>query len=275
MARYLAKRLAFGIFTVWAAFTLTFALVHSTDNDPGTVRLGLGATQEEIDAENERIGWSRPLATQYVDGLVGVAQLDFGQSLINRSDVGDQLMDRLPVTASIALLSTLLAGVVGTFLGVLAAVRGGRTGKAVNVLAGFSLSLPSFWIGVVLIYFLAIRYDVFPATGYSPISDGLGGWLRSLTLPVLTLTIGGSAVIARLAAAGMREALTREHITTLRAVGTPEWRIRYVHALRAASLPVVGGARRPVHRVVRRVGHHREPLCPARLGSGRAVRRNG
>lgn len=240
MARFVAKRLLIGIGTIWAAFTLTFLLVHSVDNSPGLVRLGIGATAEEIDAENERLGWNRPLLTQYADGLVGIAQLDFGQSLISRSDVGDQLRDRLPVTASVSIFAALVAGVTGTAMGVTAAVRGGRTARLVDAFAGLSLSLPSFWLGVVLVYLFAIRWDVLPATGYSPFGDGIGAWAQSITLPVITLAIGGAAVIARMAAAGMREALAREHITTLRAVGTPEWRIRYVHALRAASLPIVG-----------------------------------
>jgi peptide/nickel transport system permease protein len=240
MASYVAKRLLISIGTIWAAYTLTFLMVHSSDTSPGAVRLGLGATPEEVEIENERLGWNRPLTTQYVEGLTGIATLDFGQSLISRSDVGDQLADRLPVTASISVLAALAAGVAGTFLGVTAAVRGGRTARFVDGLAGISLSLPSFWLGVVLVYFFAIRLDLLPATGYSRFNDGVGDWLRSLTLPVITLAVGGAAVIARMAAAGMREALAREHITTLRAVGTPEWRIRYIHALRAASLPIIG-----------------------------------
>jgi peptide/nickel transport system permease protein len=240
MLRYVAKRLAIGIGTIWAAFTLTFLLVHSSDSSPGLVRSGLGATEEEVEAENERLGWNRPLLTQYVDDAGSIVRFDLGQSLINRNDVGPELADRLPVTASISVLATLLAGVAGTGLGVMAAVRGGRVARAVNLFAGLSLSLPSFWLGVVLVYFFAIRYDILPSTGYSRLSDGAGDWLRSLALPVITLAIGGAAVVARMAATGMREALAREHITTLRAVGTPEWRIRYVHALRAASLPVIG-----------------------------------
>lgn len=240
MASFVAKRLLIGIGTIWAAFTITFLLVHSSDTNPGAVRLGLGATPEEVQAENDRLGWNRPLLTQYVDGLAGVAQLDFGQSLVSRSDVGDQLADRLPVTASISVAAALAAGIAGTILGVTAAVRGGRTAKIVDSFAGISLSLPSFWLGVVLVYLFAIRLDLLPATGYSSLSEGVGDWARSIILPVITLAVGGAAVISRMAAAGMREALAKEHITTLRAVGTPEWRIRYVHALRAASLPIVG-----------------------------------
>ncbi len=240
MPLYIAKRLAIGVGTIWAAFTLTFLLVHSTDNSPGAVRLGMGATPEEVEVENERLGWNRPLLTQYADDLGKMVRLDFGQSLINRGDVRDQLSDRLPVTASISVLATLLAGIVGTALGVVAAVRGRGTAKAVNAFSGFSLSIPSFWLGVVLVYFFAIRLDLLPATGYSRFSEGVGSWLQSLALPVITLAIGGAAVVARMAASGMREALAREYITTLRAIGTPEWRIRYIHALRAASLPVVG-----------------------------------
>lgn len=239
MVAYIAKRLAVSIATVLMAYTLTFMLVHASSSTPGAVRLGFGATPEEIAAENDVLGWNRPLPVQYVDGLGSLARLDLGTSVISGADVRDDLVDRIPVTASIAGLATLLSGLVGTFLGVMAAVRGRFAAGTVNTGAGIALSIPPFWLGVVLIYFLSIKLGLFPATGYTPFFESPFGWLESLALPVITLAVAGAAIIARVAAVGMREALAKEYITTLRAVGTPEWRIRYVHALRFASLPVV------------------------------------
>jgi peptide/nickel transport system permease protein len=94
-------------------------------------------------------------------------------------------------------------------------------------------------VGILLVYVLSLQLGWLPATGYVRFSDDPGGWFTSLLLPVLTLAVGGAAIIARTAAAGMRDALRQEHIRTLRAMGTPPWRIRYVHALRFASVPVV------------------------------------
>lgn len=239
MIRYFAKRLAMGIGTLAMAYTLTFLLVHSTGNSPGAVRAGINGTPETIAAENEALGWNRPLPVQYIDGLWDLAQLDMGKSLTNGGDIRSNMEDRLPVTASVAALATLASGLLGTMIGVLAAVRGGLAQKFATFGASLALSLPSFWVGVVLIYVLSIRLDLFPATGYTPLLDDPRGWLSSLTIPVIALAIGASAIVSRQAAAGMKAALARDHITTLRAVGTPEWRIRYIHALRLASLPIV------------------------------------
>ena len=239
MLAYIARRLALAIGTVLAAVVIVFLLVHATPGSPGAIRLGPGATAAEVAAENAELGWDRPLLVQFGDYLGNLVQGDLGTSLIDNRDIAADLTARLPVTASIALLATLLSGVLGVLLGVTAAVRGGRLGRIINSASGVALSLPAFWVGVLLVYFLAIRGGLLPATGYVPFATDPVGWLESLAIPVLTLAVGGAAIVARTAAAGMREALAQEHIRTLRAVGTPAWRIRYVHALRYASVPVV------------------------------------
>lgn len=239
MVSFFAKRLAMAIGTLVMAYSLTFFLVHVTGSSPGAVKAGAAGTPAEIEALNESLGWNRPLTTQFFDGLWDLARLDMGESLINGADIQSDLTDRLPVTASVAGLATLASGILGTLIGVMAAVRGGLAQKFATLGASLALSLPSFWLGVVLIYFLSIKLDWLPATGYTALTEDPRGWLTSLTLPMITLAVGASAIISRQAAVGMRAAMARDHIMTLRAVGTPEWRIRYIHALRLASLPIV------------------------------------
>jgi peptide/nickel transport system permease protein len=239
MLVYVARRLAMAVGTILAAVLISFLLVHATDTSPGAVRLGPGATPERIAEENEALGWNDPLYAQFFDYLGNLVRGDLGTSLVDGRSIAADLADRVPVTAFIALFATILSGVLGVVLGVTAAVRGGRTSRAVTTGSGIALSLPVFWVGILLVYLLAIQLQWLPATGYVPFAADPVGWLKSLALPVLALTIGGAAIIARTANAGMREALAQEHIRTLRAMGTPEWRVRYVHALRFASLPVV------------------------------------
>jgi len=239
MLGYVARRLALAIGTVFAAVLITFLLVHVGEGSPGAVRAGPGATPEQIDAENEELGWNQPLFVQFGQLLGQLLRFDLGESLINGRDIAADMADRLPVTASIALTATLASGVVGILLGVLAAVRRGGVAKTVNTGAGIALSLPAFWVAILFVYVFSIELGLFPATGYVPFGEDPAAWFNSLVLPVLTLTVGGAAIIARTAYVGMREALGQEHIRTLRAVGTPEWRIRYLHALRFASVPVV------------------------------------
>ena len=148
-------------------------------------------------------------------------------------------MARLPVTASIAVFATLLSGILGTAIGVAAAVRGGLADRVVTVGSGIALSLPQFWVGILLVYLIAIKAGLLPATGYVAFRASPGQYLQSLALPVVTLAITGTAIIARTTRTGMVTALRQEHIRTLHALGTPPWRIRYVHALRFAGAPVV------------------------------------
>ena len=239
MLAYVARRLAMAVGTVLAAVVISFLLVHASDATPGAVRLGAGATADQIAAENAALGWNRPIVVQFFDYLGDLVRGDLGTSLIDGRSIGADLADRVPVTGSIALFATILSGVVGVVLGVTAAVRGGRPARLITTGSGVALSLPAFWVGILLVYVLAIRTALLPATGYVPFSADPAGWFTSLLIPVLTLAVGGAAIIARTANAGMRDALAQEHIRTLRAMGTPEWRIRYVHALRFASLPVV------------------------------------
>ncbi|SDO62812.1 peptide/nickel transport system permease protein [Klenkia soli] len=239
MLAFVARRLAFAVVTVLVAVLISFLLVHASDTTPGAVRLGAGATAADIAAENARLGWDDPLWQQFGRYLGQLVHLDLGTSLIDGRDIESDLAARLPVTASVAVLATLLSGLVGVLLGVAAAVRGGRFAKAITTSSGIALSLPQFWIGVLLVYVLSLQAGLLPATGYVPFTTNPGRWLDSITLPVLALTVGGAAIVARTSAASMREVLGAEHIRTLRATGTPEWRIRYVHALRSAAVPVV------------------------------------
>ena len=241
MFAYLARRLALAVLTVLAAVLISFLLVHATPGSPGAMKAGPGGTTAEIAQYNEELGWNLPLWQQFLDYLGKLVRLDFGTSLIDSKDIGADLAARLPVTASIALLATLLSGVVGIVLGVTAAVRGGRFGRFITSSSGVALSLPAFWVGILLVYVFSLQLELFPATGYVPLQPSTrSAGSISLVLPVLTLTIGGAAIIAR-TAGRMREALRQEHIRTLRAVGTPEWRILYLHALRGASLPILAG----------------------------------
>ena len=239
MLGYVARRLALAVGTVLAAMVITFLLVHAGSNTPGAVRLGPGADPARIAAENEALGWNRPLVAQFSDYVSDLVRGDLGTSLIDGRDIAADLADRLPVTSAIALLATLLSGVIGVLLGVTAAVRGGRTARLISTGSGIALSLPAFWVGVLLVYVLSLQLGWFPATGYTAFAEDPAAWATSLAIPVITLAIGGAAIVARTSAGGMREALAQEHVRTLRAVGTPEWRIRYVHALRYASVPVV------------------------------------
>lgn len=240
MFRFIGKRLLIAVGTVFASSVISFLLVHATDGSPGAIALGMGALPKDIHDFNESVGWYDPLITQYLNWAGQLLHGNLGVSILDSHDIGDDLLARLPVTASMAFAATFLSAIVGIFFGVLAAVRGGLIDRVISLGAGIAFSLPGFWVAIVLVFFLAVQKPWFPATGYVMISDaGVGEWAKSLALPVIAISIGSAAGLARAARASMIDAIQSDHIRTLRALGTPEWRIRYIHALRSASVPVV------------------------------------
>ncbi|MFH5879429.1 ABC transporter permease [Arthrobacter sp. NA-172] len=241
MAMFVTKRLLMALATVLVVAVLAFLLVHAMPGSPGAVSLGAGASQEAIDALNQRLGWNDPLLVQFFRWLGDAVQGNFGNSLIDGRSVSADLANRLPVTAALAAGATVLSAILGIGLGVTAAVRGGLLDQVIGGVVGLLVALPAFWIGIIFVYLFAVQSSVFPATGFVPFSVSPQDWALSLALPVITLAVGAAAFIARQTRASMLEALQQEHIRTLRATATPTWKILYVHALRYASLPIVAG----------------------------------
>jgi peptide/nickel transport system permease protein len=149
------------------------------------------------------------------------------------------LNGRLPATLSLVIGSTVIATVCGLAFGVLAALRTGALGTAVDTVALAGLAIPNFFLGLLLVGWFAVTLRLFPATGYVPASQSPAGWLRSLVLPVVTLAAPGAAAIARQTRDAMREVLRQPFIRTLRAAGVPRRVVIGKHALRNAAVPVV------------------------------------
>ncbi|MEU1972138.1 ABC transporter permease [Microbacterium sp. NPDC019599] len=239
MVLFIVKRVAFALLTLVVATAVAFILVHLSGSTPGGVALGNSATPEQVAAYNEEIGWYDPWIVQYVNWVGQVLQGNLGVSLIDGRPIGPDIAKRLPVTAALAVFGTLVSAVVGIVMGVVAAVRRGVADRIITATSGVLLSVPAFWVGVLLVYVFAVQLRMLPATGFVPFATDPQAWARSLVLPVLTIAITSAAGIARQTRASMSESLAQEHIRTLRAVGTPTNRIVYVHALRGASLPIL------------------------------------
>lgn len=239
MLTFILKRIAFAILTLFVATFLAFVLVHLSGSTPGGVALGQAGTPEQVYEYNLQIGWFDPWIIQYANWVGQVLQGNLGVSLIDGRDIADDISKRLPVTAALAVFGTLVSAILGIVMGVTAAVRGGAVDRVITVLSGILLSLPAFWVGVLLVYVFAVQLRLLPATGFVPFDANPEAWARSLVLPVITIALTSMAGIARQTRASMSETLTQEHMRTLRAVGTPTQRIIYVHALRGASLPIL------------------------------------
>lgn len=239
MLTFILKRVAFAILTLCVATILAFVLVRLSGSSPGGVALGQTGTPEQVYQYNLDLGWYDPWITQYLGWVGQVLQGNLGTSLIDGRDIASDISKRLPVTAALAIFGTLLSALLGIVLGVVAAVRGGAVDRVLTVVLGIMLSLPAFWLGVLLVYVFAVQTRMLPATGFVPFANNPEAWAKSLVLPVITIALTSAAGLARQTRASMAEALTQEHMRTLRAIGTPMHRIIYIHALRGASLPIV------------------------------------
>lgn len=241
MAGFIMKRLLFGILTIFVVSVVAFLLVRLMPGSPGAIVLGMGATDAEILAYNTSIGWLDPLPVQYLAWASEAIRGNFGVSLLDGRQINADIASRLPVTFTLALAGTVMSALIGVLLGVIAAVRGGFIDRLVNGFSALGAAIPGFWIGIVFVFLFSVQTGLLPATGYVPFEQDPAGWLQSLILPVATLALGGAAFVARQTRASMIDALSQDHMRTLRATAMPEWRIRYVHALRYASLPIVAG----------------------------------
>ncbi len=238
MTTYTLRRLLEAVPILLGVSLLTFLILHLTPGDPAVLIGGPTASATDIANIRERLNLDRPLPAQYLTYLAGLLQGDLGESLQRREGVLSMILVRLPNTAQLA-VAGLLVTLLGIPLGVLAATkRDTLTDLAVSNLALVGLSIPNFWLGLMLIVWFSVDLRWFPAAGLAQPWWSVEG-LRSLVLPALTLGTGGLALIARLTRSGMLEVLGEEYVRTATAKGLPRRLVIYRHALKNALIPVV------------------------------------
>ncbi|MCL4186557.1 MAG: ABC transporter permease [Rhodobacteraceae bacterium] len=231
MATYVLKRLALSFVVLFCVSVITFALVRLA-GDPAVAVAGQDATEAELEAVRVAMGFNRPLAVQYVEWLGRVASGDLGYSNILRRPVLDVMVERIPVTATLAGLSLLVAVSVAFPLGILSALHPNSWIDRLSLsLAVVGQALPNFFFGLMLIMAFAVTFRWFPVSGDSG--------LRSFVLPAIALGYSSAPPIMRLIRSGMIEVLESDYIRTARAMGLARHRIVLRHALRNAVLPVV------------------------------------
>jgi peptide/nickel transport system permease protein len=235
----IGRRLALSIPLLLIVPTATFLLAALIPGDVTRTILGADASQAQYEQLRRSLGLNEPLVVRYWAWLGHAVHGNLGISLFWQQPVTSLLDSRLQVTLSLVIGSTALAAVSGMILGTLAALHAGVLGRAVDAIAVAGLAIPNFFLGLLLIAWFAVTLRVFPATGYVPLTQSPGGWIRSLVLPVVTLAVPGIAVIAKQTRDAMRDVLGRPFIRTLQAAGLPRRSIIGKHAMRNAAIPVV------------------------------------
>ncbi|WP_461173353.1 ABC transporter permease [Arthrobacter sp. Z1-9] len=236
MLRIAARRLLLSIPLLLIVSAITFVLQSFVPGDPATSLLGVNATPEQYAALRQELRLDEPLLVRYLDYLANVLSGNLGTSIFTGDAVTTTLLQRLPVSLSLVIATTVVAALIGLVLGVLSATRTGFIRRAVDVLSLVGSSLPNFWVGLVLTSIFAVTLAVLPATGYVPFQDSPSGWALALILPVAALSLHGIASIAKMMRDGMMSALSQDYIRTLRASGVPHRSLVWKHALRNSSV---------------------------------------
>ena len=240
LLRHILARLAALIPILLGLSIASFALVHVIPGDPALVMLGGEGTPQQVQELRKQLGLDRPLIVRYGEWLGRVLRGDLGESLYNRTRITDELRWRFPTTLALVCLSLLLSIGVGVPAGLISAVyRNSWIDHAARLLTLVSLSLPSFWLGLMLILLFSLKLNLLPIVGYKPITIDSWGGIRFLILPSAALGTYLAALLARLVRSSVLEVLGQEYIRTARAKGLPEHVVLFRHALRNALVPAV------------------------------------
>jgi peptide/nickel transport system permease protein len=240
MLPYVIRRLVQVVPVLLFASVAVFLMVYLVPGDPVLAVLGGEARPEQVEAMRKQMGLDRPLVVQYGRWLGRVAQGDLGVSFINSYPVWSLIGLKLPATLALAAGALTVALLLSLPLGILAAVR---QGSWVDRLAiGFTalgLSVPTFWLGVLLVLLFSLRLQWLPASGYVPLFTRPALSLQHLLMPSLTLGIAIAAILTRFVRTAMLEVIRQDYVRTARAKGLPEGRVVIRHALKNAFIPVL------------------------------------
>ena len=240
MARYLIQRVLAAIPVMVMVATAVFLLVFLTPGDPAAVILGPDAKAEQVAELRARLGLDQPVYVQLANWYVRLLHGDLGRSIFENRPVTEAIMSRAEPTLLLTTLATLVAVTLGLTMGLLAALRRGRwqdTGAMLVAIGG--VSMPTFWLGLNLIFVFGVLLGWLPVAGYQPLSSGLWESLRYLILPSVTLGLFQAALLARLTRSMMLETLGDDYVRTARAKGLAERAVVVRHAFRNAAIPLL------------------------------------
>ena len=212
--------------------TIVFLVIRVIPGDPALVIAGIDATESDIAAIRAKLGTDKPILEQYIEWIWKVMRFDFDDSMISGQPVTRLIMDRLPLTLTLALMGLVISIFIAIPLGVVSAVKRWSAWDYLGMIfSQIGMAIPSFWLGIILLLLLSVKVKLFPLFG--------GGTLKHLILPAISLGIARAAVLLRLTRAAMIEELSKEYVVAARSKGLTERLVNYKHALKNALLPVI------------------------------------
>jgi len=240
MVKFFLRRLLSAIPVLFIVSLVSFLIMWLVPGDISTEIGGISATEAELDAIRERLGLNLPLWERAVNWYGNLLRGDLGYSYLLNRPVSEAVLERLPVTLSLAGLALTLATIMGMLLGIFAAMRHNTwLDQGAMSAALLGLSIPDFWLGVVLTIIFGVWLGWLPTGGYVPFSEDMLGWAESMILPAFTLAITQMGVIARMTRSAMLDVLGQDFIRTAKAKGLRRHTVVFRHALRNAMIPIV------------------------------------
>ena len=234
------RRLFSAIPVLFIVSLISFGLMRLIPGDPAASIAGPSATPAQIDQLRRDLGLDEPLLMQLLHYYQGLLQGDFGKSLLLGKGVLAATMERLPVTIGLSLYALVLTLLIGVTSGIIAALRQNTwVDQVAMMIAMLGISIPNFFLGLLMIIFFAVQLGWLPSGGYVPFSQDPIGWLRSTTMPAISLALLQAGLLARITRSGMLEVLRQDYVRTARAKGLPERQVILKHALANALIPIV------------------------------------
>ena len=237
---YVVKRLLITLPVLFIVSVLVFSLIHLIPGDPAQVILGQDATPATLQALRAQLGLNQPLLLQYWHWIGSVLHGNLGKSLLDGTPVTKLIAQRLPVTLELAIGTFLVSLLIAFPLGILAAVYRGKVGDAVALFSSsIGLSVPPFWLGIILLLVFTVKVHWFPASGDVPIWQNGGQILWSMALRMVATGVREAAVLMRMLRSSLLDVLHQDFVRTARAKGLAGWAVIVRHALKNALIPVI------------------------------------
>jgi len=242
---YIIRRLIMAIFILIIVTLIVFFIMQLLPGDPLVIFLGQQAgtgsiSQEQLEQLYIRYGLDKPLIVQYWNWITGVVQGDMGESIYYHEDVGTLLLERFPVTLDLGIKSFILYNILGIVMGMIAALRRGKwIDTFATVVSYIGVSIPVFWLGLILIYLFGLRLEWFPIAGYTLPTEDLWKNLYQSFLPVICLSLMGWAVIARQTRSSVLEVISQDYVRTAWSKGLTERGVILKHVLKNSLIPVI------------------------------------
>jgi peptide/nickel transport system permease protein len=240
LTRFLARRVGYSLVVLIGVLVVVFALVHLVPGDQVRIALGTRYNPQAYDALRSASGLDRPIVAQFFGYVASAARGDLGVSFRNGDPVAQILIERLPATASLALVGIVIALLIALPAGIWSALREGRVSDViVRVTSQFGVSIPDFWMGILLIALFATTLGWLPTSGYRPLFSDPAGWLSHIVLPGLTVGLVAGAILTRYVRSAVLDVAAMGYVRTARSKGLSPAVVTFRHTVRNALVPIL------------------------------------